>query len=69
MSNRNTGGLAIDVDTRNAVVTLSGSVKSDAEAELAGRIAQNTRGVSSVENQLTVGEGSHCRRRGGTRSP
>lgn len=55
LSNRNTGGLAIDVDTRNAVVTLSGSVKSDAEAELAGRIAQNTRGVSSVENQLTVG--------------
>ncbi|MGB7930802.1 MAG: BON domain-containing protein [Gammaproteobacteria bacterium] len=52
--NSNTSGLAIDVDTRNAVVTLSGNVASEAEAELAEQIARNTRDVSGVENNLKV---------------
>ena len=52
--NSNTSGLAIDVDTRDAVVTLSGNVGSEAEAELAEQIARNTRDVSGVENNLEV---------------
>ena len=52
--NSNTSGLAIDVDTRDAVVTLSGNVGSEAEAELAEQIARNTRDVSGVENNLKV---------------
>nr|WP_067296728.1 BON domain-containing protein [Marinobacterium profundum] len=52
---RTTGGLAINVDTRNTRVTLSGNVDSQAEAELAEQIALNTHEVSSVDNQLTVG--------------
>jgi len=52
--NSNTSGLAIDVDTRNAVVSLSGNVASEAEAVLAEQIARNTRDVSSVENNLKV---------------
>jgi osmotically-inducible protein OsmY len=53
--NRTTSGLAINVDTRNSKVTLSGNVDSQAEAELAEQIALNTHEVSSVDNQLTVG--------------
>lgn len=52
--NSNTSGLAIDVDTRNAVVTLKGSVDSQAEAQLAERIARNTSDVRSVKNELDV---------------
>jgi osmotically-inducible protein OsmY len=51
LSNKNTGGLAIEVDTRNGKVTLSGTVDSDTEGELAGQIAQNTNGVSDVDRQ------------------
>lgn len=52
--NNNTGGLAIDVDSRDGVVTLSGTVDSEQEKELATRIAANTEGANSVNDQLTV---------------
>ena len=52
--NSNTSGLAIDVDTRNGVVSLSGNVASEDEAELAEQIARNTRDVLGVENNLKV---------------
>lgn len=50
--NQNTGGLGINVTTRNARVTLSGEVGSEQEAELAERIAANTEGVADVINRL-----------------
>jgi osmotically-inducible protein OsmY len=49
-------GLRTDVDTRSGKVTLSGTADSPAAKELAGRLAMNTRGVISVDNQLTVSE-------------
>lgn len=52
--NSNTSGLAIDVDTRNGMVTLKGNVESDAEAQLAEQIAQNTSDVRGVKNMLKV---------------
>lgn len=52
--NSNTGGMAIDVDSRDGVVTLSGDVRSMQEAELAEKIAENTEGAEKVHNQLTV---------------
>jgi osmotically-inducible protein OsmY len=45
----------IDVDTHNHVVTLNGTVASQAEKERAVMIARNTDGVSSVVDDLTVG--------------
>ncbi len=54
MLSNNTSGLAIDVTTENNVVTLRGAVGSDAERELAGLIAGNTRGVTRVRNELQV---------------
>jgi hyperosmotically inducible protein len=48
------GGLKIDVDTKDNVVTLTGNVKSAAERDEAIRLAKNTTGVKSVVNKLTI---------------
>jgi hyperosmotically inducible protein len=45
----------INVDTHNHVVTLNGTVGSNAEKERAVMIARNTNGVNSVVDDLTVG--------------
>jgi hyperosmotically inducible protein len=47
-------GLRIDVDTENAVVTLTGEVKSQAEKDQALRLARETDGVKGVTDKLTV---------------
>jgi osmotically-inducible protein OsmY len=47
-------GLKIDVDTREGVVFLTGSVGSDQEKETAIRLAKETVGVREVKANLTV---------------
>lgn len=47
--------LKIDVDTSNGVVTLNGTVSSQAEASRAMMLARNTDGVKRVVNHLKVG--------------
>jgi osmotically-inducible protein OsmY len=44
----------VHVDTDKGVVTLTGSVRSDAEKADAVRISRDTLGVKSVVNKLTV---------------
>ena len=44
----------VDVDTKNGVVTLKGSVPSDVAKGAAAVIAQDTDGVSKVVNQLKI---------------
>jgi len=51
---KNTDGMEVDVDTRMGTVTLNGSADNGASRELAGRMAENTRGVVSVDNKLVV---------------
>ena len=47
--------LHIKVDTDDkGVVTLSGNAKSKAEADKAVKIARDTKGVSSVKNEIMV---------------
>lgn len=47
--------MKIRVDTDdNGLVTLSGNAKSRAEADKAVRIARDTKGVSSVKNEIKV---------------
>jgi hyperosmotically inducible periplasmic protein len=53
---KNTDGMEVDVDTRMGTVTLNGSADNGASRELAGRMAENTRGVVSVDNKLVVNE-------------
>ncbi len=50
-----THALKINVSTNNGVVTLAGPVSSEEEAEEVLRIAQRTRMVEGVDNQLQVG--------------
>ncbi len=45
----------INVDTHNHVVTLNGTVGSQVEKERAVMIARNTKGVTNVVDDLTVG--------------
>lgn len=52
--NKNTDGLNAMVDTKFGRVLLRGTADSQASKELAGRLALNTRGVASVDNQLAV---------------
>lgn len=56
--NRHTGGLAINVDTRDGQVTLEGAAESDASRQVAERLAANTRGVRSVDNRIRVEPGA-----------
>jgi osmotically-inducible protein OsmY len=58
IANGNVDALAIDVDTENAVVTLSGRVRTDEEKDLSAEIAQNTPNVGEVRNLLVVDEAS-----------
>ena len=46
----------VDVDTRNGVVTLSGTVETTAAKEQAIQIARGTDGVRDVIDQISVGE-------------
>ena len=48
-------GLKIDVDTRNNIVTLSGTVPTAAERAHAVSVAKATDGVKSVVNNIKVG--------------
>ena len=54
LTNSNTGGMAINVDSQQGVVTLSGVVKSDQEKDLAIKLASNTSGATSVTDRLVV---------------
>jgi osmotically-inducible protein OsmY len=48
------GGLRIDVETTQGVVTISGSVKSKAEEMRAIELARQTPGVKDVKSTLQV---------------
>jgi osmotically-inducible protein OsmY len=48
------GGLRIDVDTFKGVVTLSGSVKNQAEKNQAIELARRTSGVTEVKDALQI---------------
>lgn len=54
---KNAQGLSANVETRGGKVTLHGTANSAAARELAGTLALNTPGVSSVDNKLLVDEG------------
>jgi len=54
LADKTVGGLKIDVDTSDGVVTLTGPVKSAAERNQALRLARQTKGVKSVTNKLTL---------------
>jgi osmotically-inducible protein OsmY len=55
LADPNVSGLKIDVDTADGIVTLTGTVNSAAEREIAVRLARSTDGVKRVESRLMGG--------------
>lgn len=51
-----TDGLDIEVEVNRGRVQLTGFADSSAEVERAGEISRNTKGVSSVDNELRIAE-------------
>lgn len=49
--------LRIDVDTQNGIVTLSGPAPTASAKERASEVARTVKGVTSVNNQLTLKTG------------
>jgi hyperosmotically inducible protein len=54
LADTSVGGLKIDVDTKDNVVTLSGTVRSEAERNQAVKLARETDRVTRVVDRLTV---------------
>jgi hyperosmotically inducible periplasmic protein len=54
LNDEQVSGLAIDVDTAKGVVTLSGIVKSQAEADRAVSLTRSVSGVKDVKSTLQV---------------
>jgi hyperosmotically inducible periplasmic protein len=54
---KHTDGLTTDVDTLQGRVTLQGFADNQGEKNMATRLAMNTRGVVSVDNQLVLSHG------------
>jgi osmotically-inducible protein OsmY len=54
LADPDSAGLKIDVDTKDAIVTLKGTVATEAEKTRAENVAKDTKGVRSVVNDLKV---------------
>lgn len=54
--NQHLNPFSIDVEVKNGNVTLSGTVESDIDRDLAGTIAEGLEGVNDVSNELEVGD-------------
>jgi len=54
LSHRSTSAISTKVTTENAVVNISGVANSDAEKSLVTKLAQDTRGVKAVVNDMTI---------------
>jgi len=56
-ADKDLSAVKIDVDTKDGIVTLTGPAPTAAAREHATDIAKNVKGVTSVNNQLTVKAG------------
>ncbi len=54
LATKDVSGMEVKVETVNGVVSLSGNVDTQAEADRAVAVAQRIEGVSRVDNQLVV---------------
>lgn len=56
LDNRATSALNTNVDTTDGVVTLTGKATTAAEKELSTKLAEEVKGVKSVNNQMQIEE-------------
>lgn len=52
---RSTSALRTEVDTTDAVVTLRGTAKNQAEKDLVTKLTRDIKGVKDVKNEMTIG--------------
>lgn len=57
-AHRSTSALGTDVDTKNGVVTVTGTAKNEAEKDLVTKVVEDVDGVQGVKNKMTVGKKS-----------
>ena len=55
-SDQEIGGRNIDVEVHDGVVTLKGKVRKEKLREKAEKLAKKVKGVTSVSNQIVIGE-------------
>lgn len=55
-SDRDVGGAGLQIEVHNGAVTLKGKVQKPKQKSQAERLAKKVKGVTSVDNQLVVGE-------------
>ena len=56
LADQTVSGMRIDVDTRDGVVTLTGTAASAAARERANELARTTEGVTRVDDRLSVAQ-------------
>jgi hyperosmotically inducible periplasmic protein len=56
-TDKDLSAIKIEVETKDGVVTLTGPAPSDSAREHAAEVAKNVKGVTSVNNKLTVKAG------------
>jgi hyperosmotically inducible periplasmic protein len=54
LTHHSTSAINTKVETRNGEVTLGGIAKNDAEKALVGKLVADIKGVTSVENKMTI---------------
>lgn len=54
LASKQVGGLKLDVDTTDGVVTLKGAASTATERTEAARLARTAKGVKSVKNEITL---------------
>jgi len=54
LASKDVSGMAVDVDAKDGVVTLSGTADTKAERSKAAQIAKSTGGVARVDNHIVV---------------
>ena len=54
LSHKSTSALKTKVTTNDGVITITGEASSDAEKSLVTKLAQDVRGVTKVNNSMTV---------------
>ena len=54
LSHKSTSALKTKVKTIDGVIVITGEASSDAEKSLVTKLAQDVRGVRSVQNEMTV---------------
>src|SRR5207244_568617 len=55
MMHRSTSAMRTDVDTKDGIVTITGTARNQAEKDLVTKLARDINGVRDVRNEMRIG--------------